>query len=277
MDLYSKISYRISRLVTTHYSTSFSLGIIAFSSKHKNAIYSIYGFVRIADEIVDSFHDQDKQNLFREFRCETYKAIERGLSTNPVLHAFQRTVNEYNIDREYIDAFLHSMELDITNTHYQRSLYNKYIYGSAEVVGLMCLKVFCNGNDSLFNKLIEPARALGSAFQKVNFLRDIKSDLDERGRIYLPGVSQKSYITNNDKQKLESEIEEDFRAAFPGILKLPHGSKTGVYSAYLYFYVLFKKIRKKHVKELMARRVRISDLTKLALLVKSLITVRILR
>lgn len=276
MDLYSKISLRVSKLVTTHYSTSFSLGIVAFASQYKDAIYSIYGFVRIADEIVDTFHDQDKQKLFEEFRSDTYRAIERGLSTNPVLHAFQQTVNTYDIDCEYIDAFLHSMELDLGTTHYQRSLYDKYVYGSAEVVGLMCLKIFCDGNDALFRELIGPARALGSAFQKVNFLRDIKSDLDERGRIYLPGIAEKIRMTDHEKEKLESEIEREFRAALPGIARLPKGVKTGVYSAYLYYYALFKKIRKKRINELMEHRVRISDLTKLALLFKSIITVRFL-
>ncbi len=277
MDLYSKISYRISRLVTTHYSTSFSLGIVAFASKYQEAIYSIYGFVRIADEIVDTFHDQDKPRLFEEFRCDTYKSVERRLSTNPVLHAFQKTVIRYNIDREYIDAFLHSMELDISNKHYQRSLYNKYVYGSAEVIGLMCLKIFCDGNDTLFRQLINPARALGSAFQKVNFLRDMKRDMDERGRIYLPGINEQSAMTDDEKEKLESEIEEEFQTALPGIVRLPVGARHGVYSAYLYYYVLFKKIRKKRINELMEQRVRISDLTKLLLLVRSFITVRFLR
>jgi 15-cis-phytoene synthase len=277
MDLYSNVSYRISKLVTTHYSTSFSLGIIAFSSKYKDAIYAIYGFVRIADEIVDTFHDQDKQKLFEEFRCDTYRSLDRGLSTNPVLHAFQKTVHKYNIDREYIDAFLHSMELDITNTHYQRSLYNKYVYGSAEVVGLMCLRVFCEGNDVLFRELVSPARALGSAFQKVNFLRDIKSDMDERGRIYLPGIAEQSAMTDREKEKLESEIEQEFQKAIPGIMRLPVGVKNGVHSAYLYYSALFKKIKKKPLSELMKRRVRISNFTKVALLIQSYITVRFLR
>jgi 15-cis-phytoene synthase len=277
MDLYSNISYRISKLVTTHYSTSFSLGIIAFSSRYKNAIYSIYGFVRIADEIVDTFHDQDKQKLFEEFRCDTYRSLDRGLSTNPVLHAFQKTVNRYNIDREYIEAFLHSMELDISNKHYHRSLYNKYVYGSAEVVGLMCLRVFCEGNDPLHQELIPPARALGSAFQKVNFLRDIKSDMDERGRIYLPGIAEKSAMTDQEKTNLESEIEEEFRHAILGIKKLPVGVKHGVYSAYLYYYILFKKITEKSISELMEKRVRISNITKFTLLIKSFITVKFLR
>ncbi len=277
MDQYSKISYKISKSITTEYSTSFSLGIIAFSPKYKDAIYSIYGFVRIADEIVDTFHNHDKQRLFEKFRCDTSDAIEQGLSTNPVLHAFQRTVKMYNIDRKYIDAFLHSMELDIHNSHYERPLYNKYVYGSAEVVGLMCLKIFCNGNDALFNELIQPARALGSAFQKVNFLRDIRSDLHDRGRIYLPEVSDKAWINNEAKEKLEEEIEEEFAKALPGILKLPPGSRLGVYSAYLYYYVLFKKIRRKKVAELLEQRVRISDFTKLALLCKSIITIRFQR
>jgi 15-cis-phytoene synthase len=277
MDPYSKISYRISRLITTHYSTSFSLGILAFSPQYKDAIYSIYGYVRVADEIVDTFHDQDKQSLFREFRCETYNAFERRLSTNPVLHAFQRTVHEYNIDRSYVDAFLHSMELDIGNTSYQRHLYDKYVYGSAEVVGLMCLKIFCDGNDSLFRELNKPAQALGSAFQKVNFLRDIQSDLEERGRIYLPGIAEKSNITDSEKKKLESEIEEEFRIALPGILKLPKGSRLGVYSAYQYYEALFKKIKKTPVEKLMQQRVRISDFKKIALLIKSNVTIKLRR
>lgn len=277
MDLYSKVSHKVSKIVTTYYSTSFSLGIAVFASKYKDAIYAIYGFVRIADEIVDTFHDQDKRQLFEEFRCDTYKAIERGVSTNPVLNAFQQTVRTYKIDRSYIDAFLHSMELDITQTHYDRSMYDKYVYGSAEVVGLMCLRVFCDGNDALFTELLEPARALGSAFQKVNFLRDIRSDLDERGRIYLPGVSERVQMTDSEKKKLELEIEKEFGAAIHGIRKLPIGAKLGVYSAYLYYYVLYKKIQRKPLAELMERRVRISNLTKIALLCKSFVDTRILR
>jgi 15-cis-phytoene synthase len=277
MDLYSQTSYQISKLITNRYSTSFSLGIIVFSRPYKDAIYSIYGFVRLADEIVDTFHEHDKRMLFETFRRDTYDAINTGISTNPVLHAFQRTVNKYNIDREYIDAFLHSMELDITNAYYQRALYNTYVFGSAEVVGLMCLRIFCEHRDSLYRELIEPARALGSAFQKVNFLRDIRSDLHDRGRIYLPGVSDATAISDTQKRQLEQEIEDEFRLGLDGIRKLPSGVKLGVYSAYLYYYVLFKKIKKRPMNELLRRRVRISDVTKLVLLFRSFLTVRFLR
>ncbi len=275
--LYHKTSFKISKDVTTSYSTSFSLGIKAFAPTFKDAIYSIYGYVRLADEIVDSFHDHEKEKLLSEFREETYKAIERGISVNPVINSFQNTVNEFNIDLNYVDDFLLSMENDLTNSYYEKNKFDEYIYGSAEVVGLMCLKVFCGKDEMLFNNLIEPAKALGSAFQKVNFLRDIKSDIEERGRIYLPGVSEKVLINNENKKMMEKKIEDEFKSALKGILKLPHGVKLGVYSAYLYYRVLFNKIKKLDVEVLLKRRVRISNFTKLALLLKSLIEVKLLR
>lgn len=277
MELYHKTSSKISKIVTRSYSTSFSMGIALFSPSYRDAIYSIYGFVRLADEIVDTFHDYDKAKLMTDFRNETDNAIRTGLSTNPILHSFAQTVNKYEIDSAYIKAFLDSMEKDLTNSYYEANEYNEYIYGSAEVVGLMCLQVFCGKNSKLFNELIDPAKALGSAFQKVNFLRDIKSDIDERGRIYLPGVDNEIEINDTNKQRLESEIEAEFSAALKGIKKLPHGVKLGVYSAYLYYKVLFKKIKKMRVKELMKRRVRISNFTKTALLIKSLVEVKILK
>lgn len=186
MELYNKTSFNISKLVTKTYSTSFSLGIAAFSPKYRDAIYGIYGFVRLADEIVDTFHGYNQRKLIEDFRRDTEEAIRSGISTNPILQAFVQTVNEYKIDYHYIDAFLKSMEMDLSNSYYEKDEYNEYIYGSAEVVGLMCLKVFCGDDKELFQQLIEPARSLGSAFQKVNFLRDIKSDMEERERIYLP-------------------------------------------------------------------------------------------
>jgi len=275
--LFHKTSFKVSKEITKNYSTSFSLGISVFSPAYKNAIYSIYGFVRLADEIVDSFHAHDKAQLISEFSEETFKAIERGISLNPVLNAYQNTVNEYKIDKKYIEDFLSSMGKDISNNYYETDKYDEYIYGSAEVVGLMCLKVFCGKNENLFGELIESAKALGSSFQKVNFLRDIKSDIEERGRIYLPGVSEKVLINNENKKVLEHTIEEEFKTALKGIQRLPGGVKLGVYSAYLYYWMLFKKIQKLDVEILLSKRVRISNFTKLMLLLKSLIEVKILR
>lgn len=277
MELYHKTTSKISKVVTRSYSTSFSLGISLFSPVFRDAIYGIYGFVRIADEIVDTFHDYDKAKLMSDFRNQTNEALKTGLSTNPILHSFVQTVKEYEINYDYIKAFLDSMEMDLSNSSYEQNKYNEYIYGSAEVVGLMCLQVFCGKNTKLFNELIKPAKALGSAFQKVNFLRDIKSDIDERGRIYLPGVDSQVEIDDNSKQKLENEIDNEFSEALRGIKRLPHGVKLGVYSAYLYYTGLFKKIKKMRVNELMERRVRVSNITKSALLVKSLVEVKILK
>lgn len=277
IQLYHKVSFELSKKLTKSYSTSFSLGIRAFSEEFRNPIYAIYGYVRAADEIVDSFHGYDKSALMKEFKEETYRAIERGISTNPIIHSFQVVVNKYNIDKNLIEAFLTSMEMDLDKSSYQRSTYDHYIYGSAEVVGLMCLKVFVNGNDEKYNELLHPAKMLGSAFQKVNFLRDIKSDIDERGRIYLPDVHSNEGIDNSNKKRLEEEVEKEFSEALEGIQKLPHGVKLGVYSAYLYYYVLFKKIKSLDVKELLTKRVRISNATKLILLLKSIFEVRVLK
>jgi len=275
--LYHKTTFKLSKVMTRSYSTSFSLGISVFAPAYKDAIYAIYGYVRLADEIVDSFHKHSKRELLQEFREETHKAIEIGISTNPVINAFQLTVNQYNIDIEYIDAFLNSMEWDLDNSYYDHKNYDNYIYGSAEVVGLMCLRVFCNNNDKLFNELLQPAKSLGSAFQKVNFLRDIKSDIQERGRIYLPGVDRAIKINNENKKILEQDIDNEFKNALNGIKKLPSGVRLGVYSAYLYYLILFKKIKKLDVDELLRKRVRISNWTKFALLFKSLVEVKILR
>ena len=277
MELYNKTSFNISKLVTKTYSTSFSLGIAAFSPKYRDAIYGIYGFVRLADEIVDTFHGYNQKKLIEDFRRDTEEAIRSGISTNPILQAFVQTVNEYKIDYHYIDAFLKSMEMDLSNSYYEKDEYNEYIYGSAEVVGLMCLKVFCGDNKELFQKLIEPARSLGSAFQKVNFLRDIKSDMEERERIYLPGISHANKIDDESKKNLEQEVEKEFREALEGIKKLPHGVKLGVYSAYLYYVALFRKIQRLKVKELMKRRVRVSNPAKIALLFRGLVEVRLLK
>ncbi len=277
LSLYNDISFKLSKTITGAYSTSFSLGIKAFAPEYRSAVYAIYAFVRIADEIVDTFHDYDRKYLLEKFRRDTYEAIEAGISTNPVLNSFQKTVSEYRIKRDLIDAFLKSMEMDLYKASYERGKYDEYIYGSAEVVGLMCLKVFCSGDDLKFNSLLSPAKSLGSAFQKVNFLRDIKSDLEERGRIYLPNVHHYLNIDDLNKSRLETEIESDFKNALAGIKRLPMGVKLGVYSAYLYYYVLFNKIRKMKARDLFLRRVRVSNFRKLILLIKSVIEVKVLK
>ncbi|MFZ0453381.1 MAG: phytoene/squalene synthase family protein [Ignavibacteriaceae bacterium] len=277
IQLYHQTSFAISKKITNAYSTSFSLGIRVFAPEYRDAIYAIYSYVRLADEIVDSFHGYDKESLLSKFRTDTYDAVKSGLSANPVIHAFQKIVYEYNIDKELIDAFLDSMERDLSNSSYGRKDYDDYIYGSAESVGLMCLKVFVKGNHDKYNQLKFSARKLGSAFQKVNFLRDIKSDLEERNRIYLPDVHTNNNITDYIKQKLEIEIEEDFKDALAGIKKLPIGVKLGVYSAYMYYYMLFNKIRALGVDDLLSRRIRISNFNKFILLMKSIIEVKILK
>ncbi|MFO7526954.1 MAG: phytoene/squalene synthase family protein [Ignavibacteriaceae bacterium] len=277
MELYHKASFGISKLITREYSTSFSLGIAVFSLVYRNAIYSIYAFVRLADEIVDTFHPHDKTKLLTELRLQTDEALRDGVSTNPVINAFVQTVNHYEIKYEFIKSFLDSMEMDLSNSYYNPKEYSGYIYGSAEVVGLMCLQVFCKKDHELFKRLLSPAKALGSAFQKVNFLRDIRSDIEERGRIYLPGINSFVFIDDESKQKLENDIEKEFEIALKGIKNLPHGVKLGVYSAYLYYRVLFNKIKKLRMKELMKSRVRISNFTKIALLLKSLVEVKLLK
>jgi len=276
-QLYKDTSYKISKRLTLSYSTSFGWGIKAFKPEYRDPIFAIYSYVRIADEIVDTFHDFDKKELLKKFEVDTWEAIEKRISTNPVLHAFQETVNKYNIDLKLIKAFLTSMEMDLSNSSYERSNYDDYIYGSAEVVGLMCLKVFVNGSEEKYDELEYSARMLGAAFQKVNFLRDIKSDIIERGRIYLPGVSELTFINNANKKELEKEIDKEFHLAFLGIIKLPISVKLGVYSAYLYYLMLFKKIKRMDVDKLMTKRIRISNIYKLYLLLKSYFEVKVLK
>lgn len=277
MELYHNTTSKISKIITNQYSTSFSLGIKLFSKEYREGIYNIYGYVRLADEIVDTFQGYDKAALLSELREETYLALERGISVNPVIHSFQNTVRKYKIDLSYIDAFLDSMEMDLNKSTYERNVYDKYVYGSAESVGLMCLHIFCNGDNEQFEKLKEPARMLGSAFQKVNFLRDIRSDIEERGRIYLPDIHELSVLNDESKKYLEKEVEKEFYIALQGIKKLPKGVKLGVYSAYLYYYVLFKKIKSFDIKVLLTQRIRISNVTKFALLIKALLIIRLLR
>ena len=268
IDLYHTISKNTSRNITRTYSTSFSFGISLLDKSIHDAIYSIYGFVRLADEIVDTFHDFPKQEMLLEFKNETYKALDRGISTNPVLHAFQMVVNEFNIHRSLIDKFLDSMEKDLKEITYSSSEYDDYIVGSAEVVGLMCLKIFVNGDESMYNRLEDNARSLGAAFQKVNFLRDVKDDFEQLGRSYFPDVDLTTF-TSDEKLKIEDDIAEDFHHALEGIKKLPASSKLGVYVAYRYYLSLFKKIKSVPSERLMYERIRVPNSKKMYITFKS--------
>ncbi|MBP6532083.1 MAG: phytoene/squalene synthase family protein [Bacteroidia bacterium] len=268
MELYDQISYDFSKRLTRKYSTSFSLGIQMLDSKLHDSIYAIYGFVRVADEIVDTFHQYDKEKLFKRFCEDTYLALDNGISTNPILNSFQDTVNKFKIDRKLIDAFLKSMEMDLSFSKYEESSYEEYIYGSAEVVGLMCLKVFCRGDEKYYDKLVAPARSLGSAFQKINFLRDFKSDFAERGRIYFPGIDFNNF-TNDQKIEIEKEIEKEFNDAWKGVIQLPNGSKLGVSVAYIYYVTLFKKIRRIPAIKIKSERIRINNFQKIILLIQT--------
>ncbi len=267
--LYNQTCLEINQLVTKRYSTSFSLGIRSLHKRFHDPIYAIYGFVRVADEIVDSFHDFDKRSLLEAFRAETFKAIELQISTNPVLQAFQLAVNEHRIDRHLVEAFLRSMEMDLDQSGHDAQSYAEYIYGSAEVVGLMCLRVFCKGDDQLYDSLVEPARKLGEAFQKINFLRDIQSDRDERGRIYFPGVESFEHFDQKAKAAIEADIQKDFDAALLGIRRLDKDARLGVYLAYAYYLRLFRKIRQARPEQVLGRRFRVSNLSKLGILIAS--------
>ena len=269
IELYHKISVDASKNVTQLYSTSFSMGIKLLDKNIHDAIFSIYGFVRLADEIVDTFHDYPKSEMLQEFKEETYKALDRKISVNPILHAFQMVVNKYSIDRDLIDKFLLSMEQDLNDIQYSSVGYKEYIVGSAEVVGLMCLKVFVNGDNDLYFKLEEPARKLGAAFQKINFLRDVKADYQELGRTYFPGVDLEKF-TPYEKLKIEDDIQNDFECALEGIIKLPSSSRLGVYVAYRYYLSLFKKIKKVSSDRLMEERIRVPNTKKLLITFESM-------
>ena len=273
LSLYNQTCLECSSLITRRYSTSFSMGIRVFDKKYRSPIYAIYGFVRFADEIVDTFHDFPKKELLDKFRRDTFEAIESGISLNPVLHSFQNVVNKYNIERELIDAFLDSMELDLNLNAYEDNLYQKYIYGSAEVVGLMCLRVFVNGDENMYKHLYASARSLGSAFQKINFLRDIKSDFDERGRVYFPGVDFRSFSLG-DKLQIESDIKKDFDDALLGITQLPQGVRFGVYLAYKYYTKLFQKIKSASPTKVKEERIRVKDSRKVVLIFSSAFRLR---
>ncbi|MEY3678446.1 MAG: hypothetical protein RI924_587, partial [Bacteroidota bacterium] len=230
IELYDETCLECSKLITKKYSTSFSTGIRAFDKRFHYPIYAIYGFVRYADEIVDTFHEHDKTQLIANFRLETATAIAQKISLNPVLHAFQLVVNQYQIDQQLIEAFLKSMEMDLDKQTYDQQAYEEYIYGSAEVIGLMCLRIFCEGDDARYQALVGYARKLGAAFQKINFLRDIRSDYEERGRVYFPGVDFNSF-TEQNKQAIEADIQIDFDEGLKGIRLLPLPCRQGVYIA----------------------------------------------
>jgi len=268
ISLYQKTCHECSQLITNRYSTSFSMGIRLFSKQLQKPIYAIYGFVRFADEIVDTFHDFNKAELLQKFRLDTYEAIEQKISLNPVLQSFQEVVNEYGIERELIDAFLDSMEMDLHFDRYEDRLYKQYIYGSAEVVGLMCLRVFFKNNETKYDELKDSARSLGSAFQKINFLRDMKSDFDERGRVYFPGIDFLNF-TNQDKVMIEADIKADFDHGYEGILKLPESARFGVYLAYVYYINLFQKIKRSTASMVKEERIRVNDGKKMYLLFSS--------
>lgn len=268
MNLFDETCFECSKLITEKYSTSFSLGIKAFDKPLRYPVYAIYGFVRYADEIVDTFYDHDQRQLINEFREETFKAIDRGISINPVLQSFQQVVNRYGIDKELIDAFLNSMIMDLDETEYDENGYKVYIYGSAEVVGLMCLRLFCENDTDLYDQLVPKARSLGAAFQKINFLRDIKADFEERGRTYFPDVDFANF-TENDKALIETDIKKDFDEALAGIKLLPQPGRLGVYVAYVYYLELFKKIRRTPANVIMQKRIRVSDSRKLSLFLKA--------
>ncbi|MBR9998589.1 MAG: phytoene/squalene synthase family protein [Cyclobacteriaceae bacterium] len=271
MTLFDRTTMECSKVITRNYSTSFSLGIRTLDKKFRDPIYGIYGFVRFADEIVDTFHDHDKHDLLGRFEAETYRAIDEKISLNPVLHSFQLVIHQYRIERTLIDAFLRSMRMDLHKNSFSQGGYKEYIYGSAEVVGLMCLRVFTDGNDKLYEELKAPARRLGAAFQKVNFLRDIRSDYYERGRIYFPGIDFSDFKTA-DKKIIEADIQEDFKVAYEGIIRLPKGTRKGVYLSYMYYLKLFEKIKRLSAESILHQRIRIPDFKKIMLIIPVLFT-----
>lgn len=270
MHLYDETCFECSKIITQKYSTSFSLGIKAFDKRFHYPIYAIYGFVRYADEIVDTFHHQDKLTLLNRFKAETFEAILNKISMNPVLHSFQLVANEYGIEPGLITAFFRSMEMDLEKVAYNEQAYKDYIYGSAEVIGLMCLRVFCKDNRDLYDKLQSQAKNLGAAFQKINFLRDIKSDFEERGRTYFPEVNFLNF-TEQDKIAIEEDILKDFEEGRKGIIGLPSECRAGVYIAYVYYRELLRKVSKTSAENISNVRIRVSDKRKVWLLAQALV------
>jgi 15-cis-phytoene synthase len=263
-ELFDNVSLKCSIITTKSYSTSFSLGIRCLDKELRNPIYSIYGFVRFADEIVDTFHDYNKPELLQRFKEETYLSIKEGISLNPILNSFQYTVNKYKFEHELIDQFLKSMEMDLTLTEYDDQGIQEYILGSAEVVGLMCLRVFCKGDEAMYQHLKPSAMKLGSAFQKINFLRDLNADFNGMSRTYFPGVDLTQF-TEATKKQIEEDIALDFKAGYEGIKKLPKKARLGVYVAYLYYISLFKKIQNTSSHVVIKKRIRVPNSKKLSI------------
>jgi len=274
-ELFDKLSYQCSHKVTSMYSTSFSLAVKMLSPKIQKDIYAIYGFVRFADEIVDTFHDYEKEVLLDEFEKDLYKAIDRGISLNPILNSFQEVVNKHQIDASLIDHFMKSMRADLYKSEYQSiEEYKDYIYGSADVVGLMCLKVFVQGDQKRFDELKEPAMKLGSAFQKVNFLRDLKDDTEHLQRSYFPHIKG-GVIDGVVKEQIIEEIDKDFQEAYVGILQLPIEAKFGVYTAFIYYRKLLRKLTVTKASDIKEKRIRISNPMKMFLLTKSFVNYKL--
>lgn len=274
-QLFDETSFKCSKIVTKKYSTSFSLAVYMLSPKIREAIYSIYAFVRIADEIVDSFHTYEKEILLNEFETDYYKACKNSISLNPILNSFQQTVKKYNITDDLIQSFLKSMKADLNKEIYNSvEEYNEYIYGSADVVGLMCLKVFVDGDSDKYDELKFSAMKLGSAFQKVNFLRDLKDDYELLNRSYFPGVNLKE-LNAEEKAEIIAEIENDFKDALVGIKNLPLEAKFGVYTAYVYYKRLLNKLKKTPSSEILNTRIRVSNPLKISLLAKSFVVYKL--
>ena len=266
--IFDNLSQDMSKMTTRRYSTSFSLGIRFLNKEIHKPIYSIYGFVRFADEIVDSFDGFDKEVLLAEFKKDTYDAIKNGISLNPILNSFQWAVNKYRVPLDLIETFMNSMEMDLDKKVYDKDTYEKYILGSAEVVGLMCLKIFVSGDEGEYQRLKMNAMKLGSAFQKINFLRDLNDDFHELGRTYFPGINMNDF-NNIVKKEIEADIEKDFRLGYEGILMLPKRARFGVYMAYKYYFKLFKKIKRTKAERILEKRVRIPNRKKARILVTS--------
>lgn len=274
-SIFDTVSFDCSRNVTKSYSTSFSAAVKMLAPKIRQDIYNIYGFVRFADEIVDTFHDYDKEELFALFEDDLAAALKNKISLNPILNSFQHTVHNFNIPHTMIDAFMKSMKMDLHKKEYSTfDEYNEYIYGSADVVGLMCLKVFVNGNDSMFDELQHSAMRLGSAFQKVNFLRDLKADFEDLNRTYFPNTDL-SQLDEASKNEIIREIEADFEAGFQGIINLPIEAKFGVYTAYIYYKKLLSKLKKTPSMEIKNTRIRVPDYQKFGLLARCYVSYRL--
>ncbi|MDX1314907.1 MAG: phytoene/squalene synthase family protein [Eudoraea sp.] len=273
--IFDRVSYECSKTVTESYSTSFALATRMLAPSIRKDIYNIYGFVRFADEIVDTFHTYDKVELFKEFEKDLDRAIDNKISLNPILNSFQHTYHQYGIPRHLVDAFMKSMRMDLTKTDYRtQEEYKEYIYGSADVVGLMCLRVFVNGDDQQYEDLKDSAMALGSAFQKVNFLRDLKADYEDLSRSYFPDTNLLE-LDEQSKARIVQEIKDDFARGFEGIVKLPHEAKFGVYTAYKYYYKLLQKLQKTPSLQIKNARIRVPNYQKFGLLAKSYVNYKL--